>query len=217
MLRYYHNDNTDKLFPWLTREWKKGRIEVTDPGGAFPLRLKVPDRRYILEPQEFFHWGDWFKDKRHPTRQGVDVMQHTVSEIEDKVAEWDQQKAIEAEERKAKEDEGQRHGPEEVFNAVDDWTMRKLSSEHLIGEGIPHSFKWWATNIVGAPQYQQAITTANDSSTRYEILRAILMQHWLTAAILTLARHRSLSGDAVSPEVFEETANRNRTYNVTPR
>lgn len=143
--RFYHNDKTDPLMPWLTREWKKGRITY-DPttadahGGEETmghLRTTIapgndvawPHGSRLLRPQNVDHWADFFR-ANHPVRRGLgDIMQHHVPSYNQHVLDWDEALKQEAHEQALT-------GGEVVHTTPDNWTVRRLHTpEELSAEG----------------------------------------------------------------------------------
>lgn len=112
-LDYINNPKIDPITPWLTREWKKNRIEFS-PQAMLSSYISQPNPHEYqsqdwdwhnlqyktgLSPARLNHWGDWFASN-HPTRRGVDIMQMKMPDMHSKVEEWDQAMAAEAEEKR---------------------------------------------------------------------------------------------------------------------
>lgn len=138
----YLNDKTDELMPWLTREWKKGRIKANDPHVENLLRFDAgPDYEYDdpyeaggtntfhrLMPEDLNHWADWYRSD-HPSRQGVDIMQMQTPQLHQTIKDWD------AEMREKAQGQAQLRGDIE-HSYPDGWTVQKLTTpEQLEEEG----------------------------------------------------------------------------------
>lgn len=133
---HYIPHKADPLFPWLTREWKKGRINYP-LGGNYAI-FKEPNR---IEPtmnidsdlaRNVDHWADWYHSD-HPTRQGLDIgsKEFQIPHMVGRVRQWDQDMALKAEQAQIEE---QSNAP--VLHAwPDGWTLRRLRPEHLDYEG----------------------------------------------------------------------------------
>ncbi len=141
----------DPLLPWLAREVKKGRLEhhvgdsaeqyerAANPQDQFTGTLFYPTdddlgtgmNKVPVNYGEMAHMGDWFHDKRAPNRQGLDIMQHTYPEVQQKVIEYN--KWLEEQEAEAN-----KKGAETAPVAHDfgnGWTLRQLRPEDLKYEG----------------------------------------------------------------------------------
>lgn len=130
--RDYHNDKTDALMPWLTREWKKGRIKADSPYG-----LDYPTKAYQfahLYPNHLNHWADFMRAKNHPVRKELgDIMQHDVNSVRDHVDRWDADMEAKAQ-QKATEQQAQ--DGEIVHQWPDNWSVRRLNEpDELTREG----------------------------------------------------------------------------------
>lgn len=155
--KFYHSPQTDALMPWLTREWKKGRLGFrrvqlpedegranlirTSPGyqewPTFPaLHIAEPMtdgdlnvRAVRLTPGNVSHWADFYNSTHPVRRQMGDIMQETIPSYWQRVQNWNE--AMEAEaERKALE------GGKVVHTTPDGWTVRQLTTpEELEAEG----------------------------------------------------------------------------------
>jgi hypothetical protein len=123
----------DPLLPWLAREVKKGNLilETSNIGSSLGIPTGHGGILGQLNPGRLAHWGDWLADKKAPNRQGFDLMQHDISEVSQKVIEYDewlQSKENEVNVQQAKS------AP--VAHQYDDgWTLRKLRPEDLEYEG----------------------------------------------------------------------------------
>lgn len=130
------NPKIDGLTPWLAREWKKGRVQhdqtfsPQDYGQTLSYHAQDAIPRPLGAPQ-LSHWADWFQSK-HPTRQGVDIMQFGTPDMHSRIVAWDQMMLEEAE--NAKQGEASKGG-ERVHEWPDGWSIRKLAPEHLDYEG----------------------------------------------------------------------------------
>lgn len=132
-LKTFHHEKTDELFPWLTREWKKGRIM---PAGYGALAMETNENHDedgpgvgIVNRRDIHHWGDFMKSG-HPLRREMgDIMQHKSPEFFDRIKAWDQ----------AMEDERSQQaaaGGEVVHQWPDGWSVRRLHTpEELESEG----------------------------------------------------------------------------------
>lgn len=120
---HFHNEKTDKLMPWLTREWKKGRANITRDGY---LSFPNPEGGNGFT-QNLDHWADW-KDSKHPEAQG-DLMRHKIHEVAHHVGDWDQQMKDQAH-QKALE------GGSIVHRYPNGWSVRNLTKpDELRAEG----------------------------------------------------------------------------------
>lgn len=138
---HYHNEKTDALMPWLTREWKKGRVTYKPRAslapGDLPEAPRYPrllvDRDHegrLLRPEDLNHWGDFMRSN-HPVRRGLgDIMQHDVNDFYDNhVGAWDDAMKAEAHQRGIE-------GGEVVHTTPEGYTVRKLTTpEELKAEG----------------------------------------------------------------------------------
>lgn len=134
----YHNRKTDQLMPWLTREYKKGRIK---PGGkSEPGVLQAefgPDyeheggRYHRLMPAELDHWADWYNSD-HDSRKAVpDIMakDFTTPRFHQTIKDWEDDMRAKAE------------GPAQtrgniVHSYPDGWTVQQLTTpQELTDEG----------------------------------------------------------------------------------
>ena len=146
MLHYYQEavgDKIDPLTPWLTREWKKGRIKHSDDGEVgHPYIMKLhPDQenfpgsheRFPLSRPGLSHAAD-FMQSNHPLRREMgDIMQHDVHGFMDRINAWDQDMKDKAGEEEA--DQAAKGG-EVVHKYPVDWTVRSLHTpEELKAEG----------------------------------------------------------------------------------
>lgn len=140
----------DPLTPWLTREWKKGRIQhdipsanmgdFSDPANrawadraALGRMSYIPDgegqRRRDLPTSTLSHWAD-FHQSNHPLRRGLgDIMQHQVTGYHDLADQWTEALQAEAKEQALA-------GGEVVHTTPSNWTIRRLTTpEELSAEG----------------------------------------------------------------------------------
>jgi ribosomal protein S27AE len=140
----YLNDKTDEMMPWLTREWKKGRVR-TDPQMSDVVQFQSsPDYEYedtngdttnwhILRPDELNHWADWYRSD-HPSRKGKDIMQMKAPEMHQTIRDWDA-------DMKAKAGEAAQVRGDVVHHYPDGWTVQKLNSEKALkdeGDSMGH-------------------------------------------------------------------------------
>lgn len=135
-LERLHNDKTDPLMPWLTREWKKGRIEQAHGGGiGFPGSTDAQGNQLykIRAPEHLNHWGD-FLQSDHPLRRELgDIMQHHVGDFDKRIDAWNEDMANKADEQ-AEEEAAK--GGKVVHKWPDNWTVRQLHTpEELEAEG----------------------------------------------------------------------------------
>ncbi len=139
---HYHYDKTDALMPWMTREWKKGRLV---PSGQqqgqpqYPLYYDAP----ILNPNtgeyeptqmpltqgELNHWADLYHSN-HPEKRNIgDIMQKTMGDMHGHVENWNQALANQEQQETAS------HG-QVVHTTPDNWTVRQLNTpDELKAEG----------------------------------------------------------------------------------
>lgn len=90
-----HVPEHDPLFPWLAREWKKGRLhnEGFVPGGAYqdevPFHYRTDQgQREGLEGEDLEMLNRWMKYKKQ-NKQGIDIMQHHISQVMPEASKWD--------------------------------------------------------------------------------------------------------------------------------
>lgn len=141
----FHNDKTDAMMPWLTREWKKGRIKHRAPEEAErhgetwmtkpALHVEHPDgevfpgSRRRLTPDNLDHWADFYRSSHPIKREMGDIMQHDVHSFRDRVRAWEKDMEERAS-QKALE------GGDVVHKTPDGWTVRNLTTpEELKAEG----------------------------------------------------------------------------------
>lgn len=135
-LEKIHNDKTDPLMPWLTREWKKGRVKPAY-GAAISFAKgtgigEQTDLR-VRHPQHLDHWGD-FLNSNHPLRREMgDIMQHDIHSFDDRINAWNEDLANKATQQEAEE---AAKGGERVHEWPDGWSIRRLHTpEELKSEG----------------------------------------------------------------------------------
>lgn len=137
----YVNDKTDPMTPWLTREWKKGRIFVPPPeansntlrfdGGPeyaypHPTDPGVELQQHRLTPDQLNHWADWYRSG-HPSRQGADIMQMQTPQLHKTIKDWDLDMR-----EKAK---GQAETRGDVEHSYPDgWTVQRLTTPQQLKE-----------------------------------------------------------------------------------
>ena len=139
----FHTEKTDPLFPWVWREYRKGRLQLTD---RTSLSILDENGRFSgwLTPAVLTHWADWFADKRNPTRRGVDLMQLTADNMIDKINEWD--------EHNANQEVSQRlEGGKVLKTLPNGWTVRELEPDDLQFEGNEMG------HCVGGEGYRRAV------------------------------------------------------------
>lgn len=142
-LGYLQNVSTpkvDPMTPWLTREWKKGRINfqpnamvATYPAPVGPYGVTPFPSERALNPQMLGHWADWY-NSNHPTRRGVDIMQMKMPDMHNKIQEWDD--AMEEEAKKKEVMDNPKLRGDVVHAYPDGWTVQNLKTpESLKYEG----------------------------------------------------------------------------------
>ena len=136
----YHSPQTDAMMPWMTREWKKGRITMPQGGGnsvrvqAVPAAWRdgqqiAPPEFVAIPPTAFNHWADFYNSD-HPIRRGMgDIMQLQTHDFREKLHEWDA--AMYEEAQKARNEQK----GEVVHHWPDGWTLQKLNEDMLKAEG----------------------------------------------------------------------------------
>lgn len=137
----YVNDKTDPLTPWLTREWKKGRIQQ-HPVNPNSIQFNAgPDYEHMdtnylgeptpwhtLSPDTLNHWGDWYRSN-HPSRQGTDIMQMQAPQLHQTIKDWDTDMRDKAQGQAQTRGDIEHHYP-------DGWTVQRLTtSQQLEDEG----------------------------------------------------------------------------------
>lgn len=120
--------DADKMLPWLTREYGKGRVKPSQEGETH--HLMFPEERtnqngittnpWIgrLKPRELSDAQDSLEEMKK-NGQGTDVMQHTVNELMPKVEDF----------QDWKKSQGRMHLGEPIHNFGDGWQVRKLRNE----------------------------------------------------------------------------------------
>jgi hypothetical protein len=111
------NPKVDPLTPWIYREVKKHRIEISANGGLYYNGAQQGGPAGITH-LPINHWADWF-DSNSPTRRGVDVMQLSVNDLSERIKEWD-------EELQAKMEEENASKGQIAHKFSDGWTVRRL-------------------------------------------------------------------------------------------
>jgi hypothetical protein len=179
LLDYHHQtvgDRIDPLLPWLTREWKRGRIEhevdparadippsYNDQGGIeqaphighLYYQDRTPDdrgweRRALMGPT-LSHWADWYD---HPLGRGnldMGSKAFQVPHMVDAISQWDQRMKEEAERAKVEE---QANAPV-LHEWPDGWKLQRLKPEHLDYEGDAMG------HCVGGYGYEDAVRKGN--------------------------------------------------------
>jgi hypothetical protein len=137
MLGYNHErigDKFDALTPWLTREWKKGRIHHADGGEYGHMFLKLPDggggwTRHPFTTDELGHMADFYRSS-HPLKRDMgDIMQHDVHSLRARVHAWN-------EDMQQRRTEEALKGGHVVHTLPNGWTVRNLTTpEELKAEG----------------------------------------------------------------------------------
>lgn len=155
---HYLNEKTDEMMPWLTREWKKGRIQFTPPIEHQGMEVRSPNLRFDagpeyaydvrnphdpdevvqatyhrLSPDTLSHWADWYRSD-HPSRQGQDIMQLKTPELHQTIKDWDQDMR-----EKAVQQAQVRGDVEHTY--PDGWTLQRLNSEKALkdeGDSMGH-------------------------------------------------------------------------------
>lgn len=125
-LEKYHSSKTDKMMPWLVREWKKGRL--LHRGNVRAIGYQTSTTPPVITPERLEHWADWL-DSKHPEAKG-DLMRHKIHEVaEQHVPDWDEQMKAEAH-QKALE------GGDTIHHFDNGWTLRNLTKpDELRAEG----------------------------------------------------------------------------------
>lgn len=115
------NPQVDGILPWIWQRLKKRELDVDAEGNVAPTEEYI-NKMQDLRPEEVaegeepdppqpmsvIHIADWFADKNSPTRQGVDIMQLSPSEVEEKVEQWDEELATKKDkEQQHEESQGQ--------------------------------------------------------------------------------------------------------------
>jgi hypothetical protein len=144
-------DKVDALTPWLTREWKKGRLHHSDDGEVGHAYWKEPvtenyqhpdnpidehehpwERRPLVGPT-LGHWADFLQSNHPVRRQMGDIMQHDLPGFIGHIDQWDQAMRDKATEEEA--DQAAKGG-EVVHQWPDHWTVRSLHTpQELKAEG----------------------------------------------------------------------------------
>jgi hypothetical protein len=159
LLRHYddlvarHGDKVDPLLPWVTREWKKGRLihhyvpEFAEGNPDYTGMIAHPTEegvqydpgRWRQQRDQFTradlgHWADWYNSDS-PTRQGLDIgsKQFQVPHMLDRIQQWDAE--MEAKRLEQEQEEEQSRG--KIVHRFDDgWTVRQLrDAEEARDEG----------------------------------------------------------------------------------
>lgn len=119
-------DKIDPLTPWLTREWKKGRVAEGEYG---QLYFELEGVRYRLLNALLSHWADFYRSS-HPLRQEMgDIMKQDVYSFRKLIHNWD-------EDMKSRSTQEALEGGEVVYTLPNKWTIRNLTTpEELEAEG----------------------------------------------------------------------------------
>lgn len=149
----YLNAKTDELMPWVTREWKKGRIRP-HPSGMPGLQYQGhPDYNYYdndgnetnwhnLNEGEMDHWGDWYRSD-HPSRKGKDIMQMKSPDMHQTIRDWD------TDMRNRADSEAQSRG--DVLHHFDDgWNVQQLRTPRELtdeGDSMGHCVGSYAQQV----------------------------------------------------------------------
>lgn len=132
-------EQVDDLLPWMVREYKKRRL-VPAMAGDDVIGMErtvqedsdvdeIADGTLLLDGETLSHWADWF-NSTSPTRRGVDIMQLTTEQFQDKIKEWDEELSSKMEDAVVYEGAGT-----VVYAFPDGWTMRDVSPEECKDEG----------------------------------------------------------------------------------
>lgn len=157
----YHNPKTDPLLPWLTREWKKGRIQHTPSTETPEGEIRVPNLKaefgpdyeyeapdgsvgkfHNLSPDQLEHWADWYQSD-HPSRKGVDIMQMKTPELHQTIRDWD------ADMREQAGGAAQTRG-NILHTYPDGWTVQQLTEPRQLndeGEKMGHCIGGYAKAV----------------------------------------------------------------------
>lgn len=137
LLEYHQGrmgDKFDPLTPWLTREWKKGRISHSEGGAYGHMYLRLPNgdgsfRREPVRDDELSHWADFYRSN-HPLKRDMgDIMQHDVHALRARVQAWSDHM------RQLAHDEALAKG-QIVHQLPNGWTIQNLTTpEELEAEG----------------------------------------------------------------------------------
>lgn len=139
----FWSEKTDPLFPWLWREYKKGRLNPVDRN---TLTFEYNDGLNFMERPFLEHIADWFHSgNQNPTRRGVDIMQLTMGDMRRKIDEWEQW----IRERDVEEN---RDGGTVLHKLPNGWTVRELAPENLDYEGNVMG------HCVGGQGYRDAVS-----------------------------------------------------------
>jgi len=135
-LEPYHNQRTDALMPWLTREWKKGHVALPQYQPAYGETAPQPENlrydpfgtgrmNYSISPTKLNSWADFYHS-RHPIRRGLgDIMQHSIYNVGHGHDQW--MEAVEEEERQKAAEEARRGG-EIVHQWPNGESIRRLTN-----------------------------------------------------------------------------------------
>ena len=151
----YVNTKTDELTPWLTREWKKGRIQSGagglrfDAGPDYEHQIVNPTAQtdetttfHRLTPDQLNHWADWYRSN-HPSRQGVDIMQMQAPQLHQTIKDWD------ADMREKARGQAQTRGDIE-HSYPDGWSVQRLTTPQQLkeeGEKMGHCVGGYAQAV----------------------------------------------------------------------
>jgi len=186
-----HNDKTDQLMPWLTREWKKGRVlpagrsSITHyynsnleqlPLGGIGIGIPPANEELpvtVSNRANLSHWGD-FLNSNHPIRREMgDIMQHKIPEFQDRIWAWD--KAMEEE----RSQEAARGGTV-VHQWPDNWTVRRLDTpDELASEGdaMGHCVGSYADEVARG---NTSIYSLRDPQGQPHVTTEIMPNRWVT-------------------------------------
>lgn len=134
-LQHHHTEALDPLMPWLTREWKKGRLHHSEDGTIGHIYEQVPHppergwQKRVIDGRDLHHWAD-FMNSTHPLRRGLgDIMQYQLPQFRERIQQWDAEMAAKAHDEALK-------GGEFVHQTPDGYTIRQLHlPEELEAEG----------------------------------------------------------------------------------
>lgn len=127
----------DGILPWIWQRLKKGELTVDAEGNVTPTESTEPaegEEPVPPQPISVVHMADWFADKNSPTRKGVDIMQLSPSEVQEKVNEWDQELATKRDQESEQE---QLQGQGILYKWPDGSYLRQIqTNEECIELGV---------------------------------------------------------------------------------
>lgn len=211
-LQYLQAINTpqiDPMTPWLTREWKKKRINFS-PQAMLSTYVSQPNpheydtwewhnhnneyQRGLAGPN-LSHWADWY-NSNHPTRRGVDLMQMKMPDMHAKIDEWDQAMAAEAEEKRRLGDPTLRG--ETVHKYPNGWSMQRLHTPQSLkyeGDTMGHCVGGYAGQVeAGDTMIYSLRDHKNIPHVTMEVSPKQYHPHSPDAAMLAMNNHPILKG-----------------------